>query len=322
MVSVNSSKCRPKNLSGGTNIIASLHSWGQRVLRHLHTHSVVSCGGLSLDGSTWIDVDPDDPRFDRAHLSKLYRHLFLKRLRRLFNQGRLTIPPTMPPITTLQDFCAWLTPIAAKPWNVNVQKPPEGCNGPETAIGYLGRYVAGTAVKDARIVHDDGHNITLRIKNYRNGGAKETITMPGPEFVRRFATHIVPPYCRRIRYAGLLGQSKRKNLLPRCRELLANRIPPTPDVDEYSDADAARSDIIAETVETPWGHSTYLEVPAIAYKRPKSKRTRCECMNSASERLAQCIDGYARPSKRHDGATMGLPWRMANACTESILQGG
>jgi Putative transposase/Transposase zinc-binding domain len=195
------------------SMVAMLHSWGQEVLDHLHSHSVVSCGGLPLDGSQWIDIAADDTRFSATTLATLYHHLFLKRILRLFTQGKLTIPDTLASITTIKELTTWLAPIAAKQWNVNVQK-----------------YVGATAVRDTRILKDDGRDVTLSMKNYRKGGALETITMSGPEFVRRFATHIVPPYCRRVRYAGLLSQGKRAELLARCRELLADRMPSTEEV--------------------------------------------------------------------------------------------
>jgi len=71
--------------------------------------------------------------------------------------------------------------------------------------------------------------------------------VPDSEFVRRDATHIVPPYCRRVRYAGLLGQSKRKDLLPRCRELLVDRVRP---VFTASSSDSGGcTDVFAETDE-------------------------------------------------------------------------
>jgi hypothetical protein len=203
-----------------------LHTWGQAMLPHFHSHNVASCGGLSRDGSRWIDIAPDDPRLAGDALPRLYRRLFLKRLRKLFEKQRLTLPAALAAIKTVADFDNWLSLIAQKPWMVNVQAPPAGCDGPATALGYLSRYMAGACIGDQRILNDDGSNVTIRIKDYRNDGALDEITMTGVEFMRRFVQHILPARFRRVRYAGLLGQRIRAGNLERCRELLKDRIAP------------------------------------------------------------------------------------------------
>src|SRR4029079_10246512 len=77
-----------------------LHTWGQAMLPHIHSHNVASCGGLSRDGQRWIDIAPDDPRVAGDALPQLYRRLFLKRLRKLFAQQRLTLPAALAAIKT------------------------------------------------------------------------------------------------------------------------------------------------------------------------------------------------------------------------------
>jgi len=207
------------------SITGALHTWGSAMLAHFHIHIVMSCGGLSLDGTRWIDCDPFDPRLSRQVLASRYRALFLRKLKGLYRKGKLSLPPGMAGITNLTDFEAWLAPIAAKDWMVNVQPPPPDCDGPATALGYLGRYVAGTCIGDTRILEDDGRQVTIRVKNYREDGREETLTLTGVEFVRRFALHIVPRGFHRIRHAGLLGKRRRAEYLARCRELLKDRMP-------------------------------------------------------------------------------------------------
>lgn len=232
-------RCLGREFDVVPGITSVLHTWGQAMLPHLHSHNVVSCGGLSRDGNRWIDIDPHDPRLARM-LPPLYRELFLKRLRKLFAKGCLTLPPALAPIKTPAHFDTWLSLIAEKPWMVNVQAPPAGCEGPATALGYLSRYMAGACIGDQRILGDDGANVTIRIKDYRNGGGEDHITMPGVEFIRRLIQHILPPRFRRVRYSGVLGQRDRKAHLDHCRELLKDRIEPkveTPPEETTDDED-------------------------------------------------------------------------------------
>lgn len=236
------------------SITGALHTWGSVLLEHFHTHNVMSCGGLSLDGTDWIDCDPHDPRLSRQALAPKYRERFLKKLNKLYGRGKLVMPPSMTHVDSMSAFEAWLAPIAAKDWMVNVQPPPPDCDGPATALGYLGRYVAGTCIGDTRIVDDDGTHITIRVKNYRKQGREETRRLTGVEFVRRFALHILPRGFRRIRHAGLLTQRRRKEYLARCRELLKDRMPKQvqsePPVADGGAEDAARCEDTEERGET------------------------------------------------------------------------
>ena len=85
----------------------------------------------------------------------------------------------------------------------------------------------------------------------------ETPKIDGVDFVYRLATHIMPPYCRRVRYAGLLSLRKREKLLATCRELLKDRLPPDtvpPSVpvnaeDEDEQDDETGDDVAADPVE-------------------------------------------------------------------------
>jgi hypothetical protein len=40
-------------------MVMTLHSWGQRMLRHVHVHIVLIAGGISVDGQRWISMPRD-----------------------------------------------------------------------------------------------------------------------------------------------------------------------------------------------------------------------------------------------------------------------
>jgi hypothetical protein len=54
------------------------------------------------------------------------------------------------------------------------------------------------------------------------------MTLTGEEFLRRFVQHVLPKGFPRIRYFGWLANRRRSQLLPRCRQLLAQMPPATP----------------------------------------------------------------------------------------------
>ena len=80
--------------------------------------------------------------------------------------------------------------------------------------------MAGTAISDYRMVSDDGSGVTIKLKDYRTGERK-TETMSGVEFVKRFASHVLPRHSRRIRYVGLFAPKGRHERLKECRRLIA-----------------------------------------------------------------------------------------------------
>jgi hypothetical protein len=77
----------PKHLRAAIGITAVLHTWGQNPFHHPHVHCIVPSGGLSPQGQ-WIACRPGFFLPVRV-LCRLYRRLFLDRLRAPFNAGML-----------------------------------------------------------------------------------------------------------------------------------------------------------------------------------------------------------------------------------------
>jgi hypothetical protein len=46
----------PKFLGARLGFIGILHTWGQTLCHHVHLHFVVTGGGLSADGSRWVNL--------------------------------------------------------------------------------------------------------------------------------------------------------------------------------------------------------------------------------------------------------------------------
>jgi hypothetical protein len=90
-------------------------------------------------------------------------------------------------------------------------------------LKYLARYMTGGPISDRRIVrHEHGH-VTFRArKGTKTGGSDETeeVRLPGVEFVRRWAMHILPQgYTKTRRYGGY-SNPHRQRYIAECRELL------------------------------------------------------------------------------------------------------
>ena len=87
------------------------------------------------------------------------------------------------------------------------------------SLGYVGKYVAGTAIGDGRIIEDKDGKIKFRAFDYRTRESIE-LTMGEREFVDAFSQHILPLRLRRFRMVGIFAPQGRETRLAACRKLL------------------------------------------------------------------------------------------------------
>jgi hypothetical protein len=120
-----------------------------------------------------------------------------------------------------------------KQWIVFVEPPKN--RDPAQMLKYLARYVYQTAISDSRIRDVSDTNVTIGTRG------ENTLALPGGEFVRRFALHVLPSGFRRVRHYGLLAPSARCALAlaadlahyaspPRTPRVTAEPEPPKPGV--------------------------------------------------------------------------------------------
>ncbi len=196
---------------------------------------MVPGGGLSLDGTRWIACRPGFFLPVRV-LSRLFRRLFLMQLEAAFDAGALQFFASCEPLRDRQAFLQHLAPARQADWVVYAKRP---FAGPQQVLDYVGRYTHRIAISDSRLVDFNDGQVTFRYKNYRAAHpTPKTMTLPAPEFIRRFLLHVLPAGFHRIRYYGVLGHRHRTQKLARCRELLGTPAPersPSPSPADYRD---------------------------------------------------------------------------------------
>jgi len=97
----------------------------------------------------------------------------------------------------------------------------------EHVLQYLARYTHRVAISNHRIVDVTDSHVTFRWKDYAHHSRQRTMTLTSEEFLRRFVQHVLPKGFPRFRYFGWLANRRRRQLLPRCRLLLAQTPPAT-----------------------------------------------------------------------------------------------
>ena len=206
-----------KHLGGELGITAVLHTWDQKLNRHVHLHCVVTGGALATDGSRWIPANPKF-LFPVRALSKVFRGKFLDSLNLAIERQRL---PLDHPFRS-QTWPGLRDALYRKDWVVYAKRP---FGGPEQVLAYLGRYTHRVAISNHRILALQDGMVHFRWRDRADGDTSKIKSLPAGEFLRRFLLHVLPRGFMRIRHFGILANRHRKKKLVLCRKLLGQAVP-------------------------------------------------------------------------------------------------
>src|ERR1700716_3498281 len=208
----------PKHLGPRIGITAVLHPWGSAMTHHPHVHMIVPGGGISADGSRWVSCRPNFCLPVRV-LSRLFRGLFLAKLRAAHRAGRLNFFGNHAHLDDARAFKAYLAPLHKAEWVVYAKRP---FGGPQAVLAYLSRYTHRVAIANSRLIACDRTGVTFRWKDYRADGneRQKIMTLSTGEDIRRFLIHVLPQVFHRIRHYGLLASGTRADNIARARRLL------------------------------------------------------------------------------------------------------
>jgi Putative transposase/Transposase zinc-binding domain len=208
-----------KHLGARIGITAVLHTWGSAMTHHPHVHMIVPGGGIARDGSQWLSCRPGFFLPVRV-LSRLFRRLFLNKLKAAHAAARLSFYGEHRPLAENKTFAAYLRPLHEIEWVVYSKRP---FGGPEAVLAYLSRYTHRVAISNSRLISADASGVSFRYKDYRLEGPDryKLMTLATEEFIRRFLMHVLPKGFHRIRHYGLFAKPSCTDNIARARELLA-----------------------------------------------------------------------------------------------------
>ena len=205
----------PKFLNANIGFMSILHTWGQNLMHHPHVHCVVTGGGLSHDGTKWID---SRKKFflPIKVLSKVFRGKFLAYLKEAYYTNKLQFVGQINWLVDKMAFKNFIDNLYNKDWIVYC-KPPfkDACN----VLEYLGRYTHKVAISNNRIEELANGLVVFKWKDYKDGNKIKHMTLAASEFIRRFLMHVLPSRFVKVRHYGITSNRNRNSKLSICKKL-------------------------------------------------------------------------------------------------------
>jgi len=205
----------PKWLGGQIGATLVLHTWGQNLSQHIHTHAIVTGGALAAEKNRWI-TPKHRFLFPVRALSKVFRGKYLALLDKAWRNGKLHLPGGEEQFQTLK------SELFSRDWVVYAKRPFKGA---KNVLAYLGRYTHKIAISNHRLVAFDGKSVRFRWRDYADGNRQKIMQLDADEFLRRFFLHVLPSGFTRIRHYGVLANRDRSEKLSQCRALLGQNAP-------------------------------------------------------------------------------------------------
>jgi hypothetical protein len=209
----------PRHLGAKIGVIGILHTWGQNLMDHPHIHCIVTGGGQSPDGSSWISCRKGF-FLPVTVMSALFSEKFLDHLKHCFKSGALVFDGAIRHLKAPGNFNLFRKQLYEKKWVVYC-KPPFG--GPKGVLQYLGRYTHRIAISNNRILNIQDGRVSFLWRDYADDNRQKTMVLPSDEFIRRFLLHVLPERYVRIRHFGLLANRSRKGNIAACLKMLGRK---------------------------------------------------------------------------------------------------
>lgn len=184
-----------------------LHTFGRDLKFNPHIHMLITCGGLSLDYSSWMN------NFFIPHktLKSTWRYNVVSFLRKSIRNNILVLPS---PVKLKPD--TFINNLYSKIWYVSLgRKLPDA----GFTITYIGRYTKRPVIAESRILSYDGKFVVF---SYDDQITAKTyhVELTVEDFIARLILHIPDKGFRQIRYAGIFAARVRSKLMPAVNNLI------------------------------------------------------------------------------------------------------
>lgn len=214
----------PRYLGATPAILATMHTWNQRLEIHPHIHCLVSAGGLDDQGcwrhARWNKSKRRSFFAPGRIIAAHFRKTLYRELRRCYRSGECAdLADPTGHLASETGFCRWIARELRVCRHVHCEATARDA---QAVIRYLSAYVARVAIAPQRVISYADERVTLRVRPRRqeSGSADEILSLPLSEFLTRLGRHWPPPRFHRHRGWGLLANSVKAKALATARSQL------------------------------------------------------------------------------------------------------
>ncbi len=193
------------NVGALPGMISVLHTFGSDMKYHVHVHCLITFGGLTEDGK-WRYPKRKYKIARYRELSAVYRKIFLKELKRLFDKEKINYHQ---PYEVLQ------SELKSKRWVVHNTRPTIDTKVLES---YLAKYINRVAISNSRLEYlHEVNRVNIIYNDYKN----QQTGSPAPKAIKtleplvaidQIMQHVLPPYFQKSRHYGLHTPATKKRL--------------------------------------------------------------------------------------------------------------
>lgn len=200
-------------------IMIVCHTFGSDLGFNPHLHVIITSGGLSLDGSRWIDA----PRRSlvRVHdLAREWKKNFIAEIRDAEQRGQLEHPPFRGDPSNPTKVEPLMICVSKKRWWVSIGPSLEEI---DHTVRYCVRYSRRPVIGEMRIVSYDGKDVCFLYTDYADQERKKVRRRSVLHFILRLVQHIPPKNFIQVRHYGIFATAVKGELLPKARKRLGQR---------------------------------------------------------------------------------------------------
>lgn len=234
-------------------LLALLHTWGQLLLAHVHSHCLLPMGGLRRNTLEWVDLSEPQLKQLLAYVRREFPQRFCQALRKAYDQGELQFDADteLEHLQSPAEFDRWLEPLENISWIVRCgdswdrRKADIGPQATAKVVQYLANYVGRIALSDSRILDIQGEHVLFKYKDYRDNNQQKTEWIEGVELIHRFLQHLLPPGFRHIRRYGWMGPRVKPEKRDFIRSYHGLDDVPSSESQDEADGEAAREEEVS-----------------------------------------------------------------------------
>lgn len=193
-----------QNIGALPGMVSVLHTFGSDMKHHIHTHNLVTFGGLKQ--GKWVYPKRKYKLARYRQMCSTFRKLFLHGLKQIWDKNKINYH---------HSYETFISAIKFKRWVVHNTYPTMDTKVIET---YLARYINRIAISNSRLkYYKQTRKVEIIYNDYRNqktgqAAPKAKKKLNPLSAIHQILQHVLPPYFQKSRRYGIHAGATKKRI--------------------------------------------------------------------------------------------------------------